>query len=201
MPAIPKAESRKRLNHVYNMLVSGFSDYETREYAITEWGISRPTAYRYLQHAYKRIDQAAANHRSRQMGQQIARLNRMYAKLMTASPPDYQTARMVLKDLRDLLGLDAPKRMEARVDASLELTLRAEQTRRSLDIIEQDELMSTRALELAESLAEINPATTARVPARTHAHTRGDGGNGRDGNGNGNGDHGNGYDDEHGIAG
>jgi hypothetical protein len=75
-----------------------------------EFGIAQATAYEYTKEATNRIHQKISGELSDNINKHYQRLERLYNKCIADG--DKRTARMVLKDMADLLGMDAPKRTD-----------------------------------------------------------------------------------------
>ena len=186
MAKIPdQQELEQRLGKVVEMIINGLTGAEVRQWVAEKsgWGIAPRTVYRYIAAAGRRVARAAEVHRQQAIGQAVSRYNRLYAKAWQAK--DYAEARKVQHELSDLLGLPAPKRIEGRIDGNLDVTIRAQATRRQLDLIENDPDLSTRALELAELLALPAPRSAQAPAPATPAGAPETGGNGHGGNGRG----------------
>lgn len=75
-----------------------------------QYGIAESTAYEYTKEATSRIYQKIEGTLEEKINRHYQRLERLYAKCLKDN--DKRTARMVLKDMADLMGLDAPKRTD-----------------------------------------------------------------------------------------
>lgn len=112
MPAskADQVEKERRIEQAVAALLDG-QRVQTVAIAFQEqYSISQAVAYEYTKEAtariHKKIDKNIDNHIARH----LQRLERLYQKSVKVE--DRRTARQILKDQADLLGLDAPKRTD-----------------------------------------------------------------------------------------
>ena len=107
-----KAEPIQLVSEVYKLLIIGLYRRDIIRYLSekTTWELSDRTVDLYIAKATKEIAACAKFVREEQLGKALLRLNVLYVK--TTKIQDYKTAIVALKELNELMGLYAPKRME-----------------------------------------------------------------------------------------
>jgi hypothetical protein len=119
MPAskADQVEKAKRIQAVVKSLLDGKSVQEVVVALQSQYKLAESTAYEYTKEATARIHQKIDGELSERISKHYQRLERLYAKSIDIG--DIRTARMVLKDIADLLGLDAPKRQDVKLNAEI----------------------------------------------------------------------------------
>ncbi len=106
-----KAEKERRLTEIIELIIRG---YETKEifHYITEkgWSIKHDMLDKYMAEANEYLVTCSKIDRDKETGRMFKRLVHLYQKALSKN--DIAIARLVLKDLRDMFGLDAPKSLE-----------------------------------------------------------------------------------------
>lgn len=107
-----KAEQVQRLSQIHTLLINNLSRQDICRYVSekTTWGLTERTIERYIAGATKMIRASAAFHRDQELGLAIAQVKDIYAKGQRIQ--DYKTSLSARKELSELLGLYAPKRLE-----------------------------------------------------------------------------------------
>lgn len=107
-----KAEHEQRLSQIHALLVNNLSRKDICRYVSekTTWGLTERSIDRYIAEATKMIQASAAFSRDLELGKAIARINDLYSRAHRVQ--DYKTCLAVQRELSELLGLYAPKRME-----------------------------------------------------------------------------------------
>lgn len=104
-------ESTFRTNYIVSMFIQGVTHSPTIVDLVgKEWGISKSQAYIYIGRA-KEIFQEISEHDAKcELGMSIARLHDLYGRCMKVQ--DYRTCLQVQKEIKDLLGLGVPKKVD-----------------------------------------------------------------------------------------
>ncbi len=112
MPAskADQVQKEKRILQCVNALLDGYPVQRVAIQMQEDYGVSQAQAYTYTKEATTRIHQKIQGELSDNINKHYQRLERLYNKCVQDG--DKRTARMVLKDMADLLGLDAPKRTD-----------------------------------------------------------------------------------------
>lgn len=97
------AEKILRVEKVVDLLIVGNSRPEIIRFGEKEWGVGRHAVDRYIQDANRKLAKAADVHRATELAKAIRRCEHLYRKAYEAG--DLNTARLVQKDLSDLLDL------------------------------------------------------------------------------------------------
>ena len=118
-----KAEKIRRVDVIFGLLSKGFTRSQICQYVTKQeeagaiaWGVSERTIDRYIQAATARFEEVAEVHNNQRFGRALTRLDDLYAR--TVAINDYKTALSIVKAEADLIGLTAPKRIEADVNLS-----------------------------------------------------------------------------------
>jgi len=100
----PKAELELRILKVVSMVEEGVSRPEILLHCITEYGVSRSTADRYIEEAYEHFKIAYQPHMQRSAEIARRRLETIYQRAMKKE--DYRTALMAQSQLNKIQGLN-----------------------------------------------------------------------------------------------
>lgn len=118
-----KAEKIQRVDLIFGLLSKGFTRSQICQYVAKQeeqgnltWGVSERTIDRYIQAATLRFEEIAEVHNNQRFGRALTRLDDLYAR--TVAINDYKTALSIVKAEADLIGLTAPKKIEADVNLS-----------------------------------------------------------------------------------
>lgn len=119
MPKETKADAahvEMRVNKIFDLLLLGLSRAEMLQYVAeqTDWGIEERQVDNYIKAATTRLKKLSKFHRQTELGRGIARLHSLYMALMKVQ--DYKGALTVQKELNELLGLYAPKKVDLTSD-------------------------------------------------------------------------------------
>lgn len=111
-PKPTKVEQESRITEVYKLLIIGLARHDILRYIAekTTWGLAERTVDFLIGKATARFQEHAKTVRDQEIGKAIARMNDLYSR--THRIQDYKTALAAQKELSELLGLYAPKRME-----------------------------------------------------------------------------------------
>ncbi len=127
---ITKATVSQRVNIILETLLDGWSRYQIVQMASKEWGIVPRTADKYISRAHKIIHILSEREANRMADKCERRLERLYYKALKNG--DLNLARNIIKDLRDMFGLDAPARLaftdptgKKEANARIEVVLKA----------------------------------------------------------------------------
>jgi len=104
------AQSLERTNAILEMLLDGESRYAIVQYGINNWGLTAAGVDKYIGKANTVISEQAERDAGKLIDKTQRRLIRLLAK--ANSKNDMNMARLVIKDLRDLGGLDRPTKIE-----------------------------------------------------------------------------------------
>ena len=105
-----KKEVNERVSKVVTFLLDGASKDVIVRYAADEWGVKLRIVETYMQRANERIKDIAQKSEENAFDNVRARTERLYFKAMGKG--DHNLARNLLKDIRDLYGFDAVKKMD-----------------------------------------------------------------------------------------
>jgi|GEM_PF-2567300 len=100
----PKAELEIRILKVVSMVEEGVSRPEILLHCITEYGVSRSTADRYIEEAYEHFKNAYQPHMQRSAEIARRRLETIYQRAMKKE--DYRTALIAQSQLNKIQGLN-----------------------------------------------------------------------------------------------
>lgn len=112
------AEFDKRVNIVLEMILSGLSRWQiqenirTNEY-LKEWNISRSQIDVYIKEANILMKEYAVTTKDEHLKKALNRLNFLYQKLVKVK--DYKGAKDIIKTESEILGLNAPKKIETEI--------------------------------------------------------------------------------------
>jgi len=122
-PKTTKAEKIRRVDVIFGLLSKGFTRSQICQYVTKQeeagaiaWGVSERTIDRYIQAATLRFEEVAEVHNNQRFGRALTRLDDLYAR--TVAINDYKTALSIVKAEADLIGLTAPKKIEADINLS-----------------------------------------------------------------------------------
>lgn len=120
---VTKAEKIQRVDLIFGLLSKGFTRSQICQYVAKQeeqgnltWGVSERTIDRYIQAATLRFEEVAEVHNNQRFGRALTRLDDLYAR--TVAINDYKTALSIIKTEADLIGLTAPKKIEADINLS-----------------------------------------------------------------------------------
>lgn len=99
----PQELAKERVGVVYHMLLDGKSRRDVFPFA-AEWDVCDRTVRNYLNEAEAQIGREAGLHRQTYLGRVLMRLECLYVAAMDKG--DRAEARKVLKDIREMMGLD-----------------------------------------------------------------------------------------------
>jgi len=99
----PQELAKERVDIVYHMLLDGTGRRGVLPLA-SEWDVTDRTVRNYLRSAEERIGTEAGLYRQSYLGRVLMRLEHLYT--MALSADDRPEARKVLKDIREMLGLN-----------------------------------------------------------------------------------------------
>lgn len=105
-----KAELERRIDEVYDLLVTRVSSRAIVGYCAKKWGVGERQAFRYIAGATGRVLEAARASREEQLAKALASYNALYAKQVAAGR--FGEARQTLDSIVKLLGLAAPEKLE-----------------------------------------------------------------------------------------
>jgi hypothetical protein len=108
-----KAARIRRVDIVYRYLLEGLSSSDIIEKVGKDhaaWGVKKRAIESYIHDAHKLIVAAGEFERKAEFGRAVSELRHLFRKALEKG--DINTARRVRKDLTDLYGLAAPKRIE-----------------------------------------------------------------------------------------
>ena len=110
-PKPTRAEFELRINEIHKLLINQVSRKDIIRYIAekTTWNLQERTIDRYIQIVTKTIRQAAIVDRELELGLAIQQTKDLYAK--TARIQDYRTSLQCRRELSELIGLYAPKRV------------------------------------------------------------------------------------------
>lgn len=111
--AASKANTVQKMKRIQQAVKGLLEGYSTQEMVLTlqeQHGIAESTAYEYTKAATHIIYQKIEGSLDERVNQHYKRLQLLYQKCLKDG--DKRTARMVLKDISELVGLDAPKRTD-----------------------------------------------------------------------------------------
>jgi len=120
------AQALERRNQVLDMMLDGASRYAIVRYGTENWGITEHGVEKYIKKANAIISKQAERDVGKLIDKTQRRLERLLAKANNKN--DLHTVRLVIKDIRDLYGLDRPAKIEQIVpeDIIVELIPREE---------------------------------------------------------------------------
>lgn len=104
---------QERVNLTYSLMLVGKRNKEISEYLIKKYNICIKTAYNYINAAQELKDEEAQNYRQIAYAEQISHLRNLYQKNYKIQ--DFKECRAIMADMRNLFGLDAPKKQELEV--------------------------------------------------------------------------------------
>lgn len=104
------AELERRIDEIYDLLVSRVSYRAIYAYAEKRWGLGERQAARYVAAAKERIRAAAAEGRQAQLARALASYEAICAKQLAAGR--LAEARKTIDSIVHLLGLAAPEKLE-----------------------------------------------------------------------------------------
>jgi hypothetical protein len=117
-----KTTVRQRVEEVLQLRLVGAEFADVRQHAsAAEWNVSTRQLRRYIAHGDKILAATLEKDRDKLINRHIAQRRALYARAMSVS--DYGTARAVLKDEAELLGLYPGKKMELTGNAGGPLVL------------------------------------------------------------------------------
>lgn len=106
-----KATVSQRVGEVLRLRLNGAEFYDLRQYASEQgWDVSERQLWRYVAQSDRLLAESIETNREKLLNRQIAMRQALFARAMAVS--DYATARAVLKDLCDLLGLYPARKYE-----------------------------------------------------------------------------------------
>lgn len=103
-------QKAKRVAQAVKSILEGYSTQEVSVALMEQYGVSESQAYRYVKEATEKIYAKIEGSLEQKINQHYKRLELLYRRCINDG--DKRTARMVLKDIADLVGLDAPKRTD-----------------------------------------------------------------------------------------
>lgn len=107
-----KAEIEVKVTEIFKLLIAGVQRHDIRRYVAekVKWEVPERTLDRYLSRATELIRASAAFDRNTELGRAISRLHDLYSRSYRVQ--DFKTCLTIQRELNELLGLYAPKRME-----------------------------------------------------------------------------------------
>ena len=110
MSRATKAEFERRVDEIYDLLLSRVTSRAIAGYAIKKWGVSARQVRTYVAQARLRIAELAAESQPEQLAKAIADYDMLFAKQLAGA--HYGEARATLDSIVKLLGLAAPDKLE-----------------------------------------------------------------------------------------
>lgn len=107
-----KAEIEVRVTEIFKLLMAGVQRHDIRRYVAekVKWEVPERTLDRYVARATELIRASAAFDRNTELGRAISRLHDLYSRSYRVQ--DFKTCLTTQRELNELLGLYAPKRLE-----------------------------------------------------------------------------------------
>jgi hypothetical protein len=106
-----KLALRQRIEEVLNLRLLGAEFVDIRQHASAQgWNVSDRQLFRYIEGGDKILSKTLERNRDRLLDRHIAQRRALYARCMAVS--DYASARAVLRDEAELLGLYPSKKTE-----------------------------------------------------------------------------------------
>jgi hypothetical protein len=116
-----KDKVRQRVEQVLQMRLAGAQFADLRTFAReNKWRLSDGQLRRYLRKTDALLAQTLEKDREKLINLQLAKLGALYAR--TVDTGDYRTARVLLKDEREVLGLCPPRKTDHDDDSKRPLT-------------------------------------------------------------------------------
>jgi hypothetical protein len=112
-PRCTKAARIRRVDVVYRYLLDGLDTSDIIERVGKEhaaWGVKERAIKQYIHDARQLISEAGAFERAEEFARAVAELRHLFRKALEKG--DINAARLARKDLTELYGLNAPKRIE-----------------------------------------------------------------------------------------
>lgn len=111
-PKPTRAEREARITEVFKLLIIGLARHDIVRYVAdrTIWNLKERAIDYLIARATARFEAHAKVRRDQELGKAIARLNDLYSR--THRVQDFKTCLMAQRELNELLGLYAPKRLE-----------------------------------------------------------------------------------------
>jgi hypothetical protein len=110
MTRASKAELERRIDEVYDLLLSRVTCRAIAGYCHKKWGVSARQTRTYMARARARMAELAAESRPEKLAKAIADYDMLFAKQL--ADRRYGEARQTLDSIVKLLGLAAPERIE-----------------------------------------------------------------------------------------
>jgi hypothetical protein len=104
------AETNKRVNTLYKMLLSGADRAEIIQYGSENYEIGERAIDDLIAKANEAFEEASKHLREVEFGKALTRLNNLYARSLKVQ--DFKTALSVQREINALLGLNTPTRLE-----------------------------------------------------------------------------------------
>ena len=105
-----RCEFERRVDDVYDLLVSRVTWRAVISYCTARWGVSERQAGRYMAAARQRVRELLGPSQQDHLAKALASYESLYAKQVAAA--HYGEARQTLDSIVKLLGLAAPERIE-----------------------------------------------------------------------------------------
>jgi hypothetical protein len=139
-----RAELERRVDEVYDLLLSRVTCRAITGYAAKKWGVSARQTRTYMARARLRMAELAAESRPEQLAKAIADYDMLFAKQLAAG--HLSEARQTLDSIVKLCGLAAPERVELYDFSSYSDKQLAEEVSRELpELIREAERLTRRA--------------------------------------------------------
>jgi hypothetical protein len=139
-----KAELERRIDEVYDLLLSRVTHRAIVGYCAKKWGVSARQVRTYLARARARMAELAAESRPEQLAKAIADYDMLFAKQLAAG--HLSEARQTLDSIVKLCGLAAPERLELYDFSSCSDKQLAEEVSRELpELLREAERLTRRA--------------------------------------------------------
>lgn len=139
-----RAEFERRVDELYDLLVTRVTYRAVVGYCAAKWGVSERQACRYMAAARERIRELLGPSQSEHLAKALASYESLYAKQVAGA--HYGEARATLDSIVRLLGLAAPERLELYDFSSYSDKQLAEEVSRELpELIHEAERLTRRA--------------------------------------------------------
>lgn len=107
------AETRERVNTVYSLILAGASRKQIVEYGQKQWNVSAAAIDGYTAKARQMFEEQSKFAVAERFGRALARLDELYKNAFHVK--DYNLCRQIVRDEAALLGIGAPKRVDAKI--------------------------------------------------------------------------------------
>lgn len=130
-----KEQIMERMFHIRKMILEHYPTYEIWRKASKKWGVSSRQTDRYISHINKKIEREYAKKENNLVSKHIERRSNMAHEAI--KDRDIRTALLIEKDIAEIEGIYAPKKVNFKAEIALDVEAMKEKAKRIFNQIKE----------------------------------------------------------------